>query len=700
MYYQRLLVFFVLSMAATALTGQTVLTGTVYDDRNEPVAFANVYLKDIYEGTVTDESGQFQFSTEVTGKQVVVVSSLNYELLEKPVLLSGEPVELAFVLSDAEVELRTVVITAGAFEASDEKKATILKPLDIVTNAGAAGDIFGALQTLPGVAQVGDETGIFVRGGDAYETKTIIDGTIVQQPFFSEVPNIPSRGRFDPFAFKGTLFTTGGYSAEYGRALSSVLILDTQDLPDNSSSSFGVNMAGVSVAHTELWNDRTALIGSVDYTNLSPLFGIVPQNRDWVTPPQGFGSSWAFRHQTDKGLFKSYAQWQDTKIGLSLPNLDQPGGRRPFENRGRNWYWNNSYRGILGQDWSVFAALTTSLDQNDGQIDSQQFGDKTSFHQAKVTLGRELGRHLFLKMGTEVHWTDFNQSFEQTSQGLNELYTAAFSEAEMQLSSRLALRLGVRSEYSDLTAAWNAAPRVSLAVKTAPNSQVSMAYGQFFQRPELEFFQPGIGLDFERSTHYLINYQWQTEERTLRVEAYYKAYDQLIKWGESEPSANTGNGRSAGVDLFWRDQKTVRNLDYWVSYSYIDAQRNYRDFPMAATPTFVTDHTLSIVANYRLANRRVRIGGAYTFAAGRTYFNPNNPEFLGDRTIDYHNFNANVSYLTALFGHFTVAYFSLRNPLAIRQVFGYDYSSDGSRRSAILPTSDRSFFIGVFVSIE
>jgi len=44
---------------------------------------------------------------------------------------------------------------------------------------------------------------------------------VVQNPFYSSVPDIPSRGRFLAFLFKGTVFSSGGYSAQYGQALSS-----------------------------------------------------------------------------------------------------------------------------------------------------------------------------------------------------------------------------------------------------------------------------------------------------------------------------------------------------------------------------------------------------------------------------------------------------------------------------------------------
>lgn len=694
------LILYTISLFITTLTyTQTTITGTVTDEKGQPVAFANIYLKDIYDGSSTDEQGVFSFLTNEEGNVVLVVSALNYETTQQPIVLQGDTVLVQLSVKEAQASLQEVVITAGAFEASDEKKATILKPLDIVTNAGAAADVYGALRTLPGVSQVGDETGIFVRGGEAYETKTIIDGMIVQKPFFSEVPNIPSRGRFDPFLFKGTLFTTGGYSAEYGQALSSVLILNTEDIPEENSSSLSLNLAGINVAHTHVWNERTALIGSVGYTYLVPLFTLVKQNQKWDTPPMGVGSSWAFRHKTDKGLFKSYLQYQDGKMALQIPNLDELGVTNQFRNTNHNLYWNNSYKGMLGENWGIYGGLSFSIDNENGRFDTNEFGTTSSLTQAKMTLSRDVGEHIFLKIGGEVLWRDEQHRYNELKGDVEDLYSAVFAEGEVSLSKKLAFRAGARGEYSDILQVGNVAPRTSLAFKTGKNSQIALAYGQFYQTPEAEFLREKTALDFEQSAHYILNYQWLTEDYTFRIEAYQKDYHQLVKENPMQRFDNSGTGFARGLDFFWRDKKTIPGLDYWLTYSYINAERNYRDYPTAATPPFVTNHTVNLVANYTFYYDRLRVGCSYAYASGRTYYNPNNETFLGDRTIDYHNLNLNGSYLTSIFGNFSVLYLSVGNPFGFEQVFSYRYSSDGSRRAAVLPGAKRSFFVGVFITL-
>ena len=689
----------ILCLFPVFLGAQTTISGLVTDQQNRPLGYANVYLKDVFDGGSADENGQFSFTTQTTGTAVLIVSSIGYETVEKTIALNKPTLEINVQLKASGNELSEIIVSAGAFEASDEKKGTILKPLDIVTNPAASADLYGALQTLPGVTPVGEETGLFVRGGEASETKTIIDGSLVARPFFGDVPDIPARGRFDPFLFKGTLFSTGGYSAEYGQALSSVLILNTQDLPSNSEYSLSLNMAGVGGSITQVWKEKTAFLANVNYTNLNPLFSIVPQNRDWVKPPNGVGGALGFRHKTDNGgMYKSYLQYQNGNISLNFTNNSSQNQATNFQNNNQNLFWNHSYSGLIGKKSSLFAAASISYDDDQDQLGSDEFGSKELLTQGRITVSREFGK-VYTRIGSEVQYAHGEYYFNEFSSEINNPFTAFYLESDIRLGKRLAGRIGVRSEYAGVIEDFNVMPRVSLTYKPGASSLFSLAYGQFFQTPEPDFLRQSQNLNFEQSTHYILNYQWQTEQRIFRIEAYYKDYDNLIKLEDNDLLNNAGFGHSKGIDLFWRDQQTIPNLTYWVSYSLIDADRFYRDFPNAATPTFVSNHTLSIIGNYNITPR-IRVGGAYSFASGRPYFNPNNPDFLSDKIIDYHNVNFSSSYLTSLWDNFTVIYFSLRNPFGIKQVFGYNYSEDGSTRAPILPASTWSFFTGISVSFR
>lgn len=262
-----LLLFFAL---ANTLRGQTIVAGTVKEPKGTPVVGASLTIKDSYDGATTDSAGNFRFSTTEKGAQLLVITAVGYKGYEQEINLDAPVPALSLVMKEELDEMKAVVITAGTFEASDRKRAAVvLTSLDVVTTASANGDVTGALKTLPGAQQVGETEGLFVRGGTAAETKFFIDGTLVNKFFFQSGPNIAGYGRFNPFLFKGTVFSTGGYSAAYGQALSSAVTLESIDLPEQTSASLGITALSLDGGYQRLNKKKTASWGiNYNYTDL------------------------------------------------------------------------------------------------------------------------------------------------------------------------------------------------------------------------------------------------------------------------------------------------------------------------------------------------------------------------------------------------------------------------------------------------
>lgn len=202
---KRLISLSFIFILSSAIYGQTKISGKITDESNQPLPGANIYLKDTYDGTSSEADGTFSFTSDEEGEFALVVSFVGYQSHSENLTLDKKEKYLEIKLKEESTELGTVVISAGSFEASDENKAVILRPLDIVTT-GSDADIYSALETLPGTQQIGETEGLFVRGGSANETKTIIDDMTVQNPFYSSVPDIPARGRFSAFQFQRNCF--------------------------------------------------------------------------------------------------------------------------------------------------------------------------------------------------------------------------------------------------------------------------------------------------------------------------------------------------------------------------------------------------------------------------------------------------------------------------------------------------------------
>ncbi|MGB8705778.1 MAG: TonB-dependent receptor, partial [Gillisia sp.] len=153
---------------------------------------------------------------------------------------------------------------------------------------------------------------------------------------------------------------------------------------------------------------------------------------------------------------------------------------------------------------------------------------------------------------------------------------------------------------------------------------------------------------------------------------------------------------------FWRDGSSFKNLEYWFSYSYINSQRKYKNFPVEATPGFIANHTASLVTKYWISNWRSQLGFSDTFTSGRPYNDPNSVQFMAEKTKCYNNLSFNWAYLLS---DQKILYFSVSNVLGTKNVFNYEYSSvadaNGNyNRRAVRPTADRFFFVGFFWTIS
>jgi len=223
-----------------------------------------------------------------------------------------------------------------------------------------------------------------------------------------------------------------------------------------------------------------------------------------------------------------------------------------------------------------------------------------------------------------------------------------------------------------------------------------------------------VDLNYSKATHYIFQYNLQTQNYTLRAEVFYKKYDDLYKTipgiGSREIVVNNnGFGKAQGVELFWRDRKTIKNVDYWFSYSYLDTKRNYLNYPTAIQPSFAANHTAAFVFKRFVLPWKTGFNFSYNFATGRPYYN-----FTYDatqakyriadqgKTINYNLMSVSVNYLPNLGKTnpktFVVWVLGVNNVLGQKQVYSYNYNYDGSRKEAVTPPAKRFVYIGCFLS--
>lgn len=722
--------------ASTAVNGQVTLKGLVKDNKGKPVAGASISLKDTYDGATSDSSGRFSFRTTEKGAHTLTVTSIGYRPFEQALKLEGKELVFDIQLKEEVTELNAVVITAGTFEASDRKRASaVLDPIDIVTTTSANGDITGAMKTLPGAQQVGESEGLYVRGGTAGETKTFIDGTLVNNFFYSSVPNIAQFSRFSPFLFKGTVFSTGGYSALYGQALSSALILESIDLPERSSASLGITILSANAGYQHLAKSKNSSWGaSYGYTNLGPAFAVIKQKQDYSTAPTYHNADANFRFRTSKtGILKYYGYFSSNRLSFTTNSIDSLGYLDRFAISNNNFYHNMAWREELGRRWKV--NLGVSYTHNEDRINgSLQDQDKTdvnlvgledkkfrvdargNYFNSKVVLEKKFKGLSSLRAGAEYNYSNDKTLFtryngDEYPGNLQEHIKSLFAEGDIYLTGALAARMGLRFEHSTLLDKVNLAPRASIAYKLGKGTQASIAYGIFYQNPERRYLPAANPMAFMKATHYIAQFQKVVNKQSFRAEIFYKDYDGLVKTdlvnNREVAVSNQGFGEAKGIEFFWRDKKSIPNLDYWISYSFLDTKRDFLNFPFAITPNFAARHTSSVVVKKFVQQWKMNLNGSYNFSSGRPYYDiryDGSAYKFNDRgkIPDFHDLSFSINYLPFIGKKnpksYAVWVMQVNNILNVRQTYGYTYSYNGTRKEAIGPTSRMFVFLGVFIS--
>ncbi|MGB1042016.1 MAG: TonB-dependent receptor [Tenacibaculum sp.] len=704
------LVFILSLFFQSVLVAQITISGKITDKKGNAIEGANVYLEGTYDGTSSDKQGVFSFKTEERGVQALVVSFISYETFIQSAEVSLLN-NLKITLREDVNTLDAVTINAGTFEAGDNAKVTALKPLDVVTTASALGDFVGALQTLPGTSTVDEDGRLFVRGGDAEETQMFVDGMRVFTPYAPSARNIPTRGRFSPFLFKGISFSTGGYSAEYGQALSSVLLLNTTDEALEEKTDLSFMTVGLGVGNTQVFG-KNSLSVNASYINLKPYQELFPDRNVWKKPVQAMSGEAVYRFKLEnESVLKLYGAFSYTDFDLIQQDINYENGFR-FGLKNRNLYFNGSYKNNFGNGWSVATGISFTNDYSDIKILDDTVQDTENSAHLKVTLRKKFSNRFKLSFGSEYFITNFKEAYKSIANGnynygFNNNIAASFVEADVFFSKQLASKVGVRAEYSELLDEFTLSPRVSLAYKSGKYTQFSLAYGQFYQNPKNEYLKFNTNFKAEKTSHVIANYQYVNNKQIFRVEGYYKNYQDLVKYDTNftlptSNYSNLGEGFAKGIDVFWRDGKGVKNLDYWVSYSYLDTERDFKNYPTKATPNFASSHNASVVGKYWVSKWKSQLGLSYNFASGRTYTNPNEVGFLNSKTKNYNSVSLNWAYLIS---QQKILYFSVNNVLGTQNVFGYNYKNTPNNngvfdRQAIIPNADRFFFVGFFWTIS
>uniref|UniRef100_UPI003593B141 TonB-dependent receptor n=1 Tax=Aquiflexum sp. TaxID=1872584 RepID=UPI003593B141 len=608
----KIILAFCLIFIVNSTLAQTTIKGIVKDQKGVTIPGVNIFLKGTFEGTSSEIDGTYILETDEEGTFILIFQSMGFKSQEFEVVLNGSSQTYNPILKEAINEMTAVTISAGAMEASDEKRAVVLRPVDIVTVPAAMGDIIGAFQTLPGTANVGNDGRLFVRGGDATETAIFIDGLKVGNAFGTTASNVPTRTRFNPNLFKGSFFSTGGYSAEYGQALSSALALNTVDFPVRNQGDISIMSVGGGYTQT-LAGEKNSLTASANYFDLSPYQALIRQNFDWERAPYGWDAEVSGRQKWGKnGVIKAYAHTEASgmKIWQPIPGSDERGQLVGVQNQ--YTFAQTSFKQLEENDWSYYGGVSYSNNVDKFEIGQMEMRNQNQLMHTKLTAIKGLSEKFSVKTGFESYLFNYEEALisEGFKRDYRDHHAILFSEADYYVNNRLVFRGGIRAGHSTLASQSWLDPRISLAYKFDHEGQLSLAAGQFSQMPVEQLRIIDQNTQNTRADHLILNYFLVKNGRTVRAEAFYKDYKKLITYEVAQlfpiplgfnNIQQNGEGYARGVDIFYRDQKSFKNTDFWVTYSFVDSRRKFAHFTEMVQPGFAPRHNGSIVVKHFIA---------------------------------------------------------------------------------------------------
>ena len=248
---KRVAILILLALGLTPMMAQTV-KGTLTDNETgEAIPFANVVLDGTRFGVATDLNGFYLINKMPAGEYELRVRFVGYkEYREKITLKSGQTLVRNIALESEAKTLADVTVTDNRIE---ERKIQTQVSVEKISSTqiqqmpaiGGTSDLAQYLQVLPGINSTGDQGGqLYIRGGSMIQNLCLLDGMTVYNPFHS----IGLYSIFETDIILNADIYSGGFGAEYGGRLSSVMDITTRDgNKKRHSGKIGINTFGANL---------------------------------------------------------------------------------------------------------------------------------------------------------------------------------------------------------------------------------------------------------------------------------------------------------------------------------------------------------------------------------------------------------------------------------------------------------------------
>ena len=639
---RTLLFFFLFTCSAFVMAQTASIRGFVYEkESGEPLLFTNVFLKGTTYGSATDVNGYFSITKIPPGDYQLSVQALGYDSLAVPVSLKADEIltKKLFVVKSG-INIKTIDISAESAEKKSDVKMSVTKvtprEIKVIPSVGGEPDLAQFIQVLPGVVFTGDQGGqLYIRGGTPIQNKVLLDGMIIYNPFHS----IGLFSVFDTDIIRNADVYTGGFNAEYGGRISSVMDISTRDgnkkrysgkvavnpfsskvlvegpifkakREDGGSASFILSGKASYLRQTS-----KSLYNYVDSNGLPYNFGDIYAKVVFNNPNGSKINLFGFNFQ-DNVRYTDIAEynWNTTGFGTSFVMV--PGSSA-----------------VLIDGNFAYSQYKITLDEADSKPRSSLINGFNLGLGFDYFFGRDELKYGLEVNGFKTNFEFFNLANRRITQEENTTELGAYARFK-KVWERVVLEPSFRVQYYASLAELSPEPRLGIKVNAAKflrfkaaggyysqnllstasdRDVVNLFYG-FLSGPDdlqREFDGEKVTSRLQKARHLILGVEFDLPRHIdVNIEVYYKKFDQLTninrdKLYEDNAANNSKpdylkknyiveSGDAKGLDILVKyDYKRVY---LWVAYSLANVLRN--DGIRSYQPTFDRRHNLNMVGSY------------------------------------------------------------------------------------------------------
>ncbi|MBT3621254.1 MAG: TonB-dependent receptor [Flavobacteriales bacterium] len=668
----------ILLLTATAFSQNGNIRGFVYDKSSgEPIMFCNVFLKGTTIGAPTDINGMYNITKVAAGDYTIMVTYIGYDTSAVNITLkSGRVLTQNLEISESSVKLNEVRISAERAEMKTEVKAAVIKitkqDMEMIPTIGGEPDLAQYLQVIPGVVFTGDQGGqLYIRGGSPIQNKVLLDGMTIYSPFHS----IGLFSVFDTDIIRNTDVYTGGFSAEYGGRISSIMDIKTID---GNKKEFGGKLS----ANT---------FGSKIFVE-GPLLG--NGKSSFV-----FSGKTSYLDKSSELLYKEPILYFDDK-GLPYSYTDLYGKFSLHGNNGSkvnifgfNFQDNVNYKGISELNWKsqgigsefilipgsspvliegnfAYSSYNISLNEvssplRESGINGYNMGfDFTSFQsKGKIKYGFDIH-------GFSTDFTTYNSVNSKIEQNENTSEFSAYINYQIS-TTRFIVEPGFRLQYYGNMGA-SPEPRLGMKYIASDRMRFKVSSGYYSQnilsatsdRDVVNLFSGIISSPeevpdqadgnpykhkFQKARHLIAGVEYDISRRIdFQIEGYIKDFTQLTNINRNMTSNDDDefiieSGVAKGVDFLVKFKS--KKLYIWAVYSIGSISRN--DGNRTYNPHFDRRHNVNFVTSYKFGKRnswkadmRWNLGSGFPFTQTQGFYE--NLTFADGINSDYTTTNGEL----------------------------------------------------------